>query len=156
MPCKGKLLKFIFMPKTIFPQEVTPQYLNDKWNSKMPAFLGIEYTEVGPDYLIAKMPVNEQTKQPMGILHGGASVVLAETVGSVAANIIAMPQGKTCVGLDINANHIKSAKEGYVFAKGTPVHLGGKTQVWAIEITNEEQQIVCVSRLTLAVLDKKQ
>ncbi len=144
------------MAKTIFPEEVTPQYLNERWNSKMPEFLGIEYIEVGPDFIVAKMPVNEKTQQPMGILHGGASVVLAETVGSVAANIIAFPEGKVCVGLDINANHIKSVKDGYVFAKGTPIHLGGKTQVWAIEITNEEQQIVCVSRLTMAVLDKKQ
>lgn len=143
------------MSKNIFPEGLTAQDINDKWNGNMPEFLGIEYTEVGDDYLIARMPVNERTQQPMGILHGGASVVLAETIGSVAANIIAVPQGKICVGLDINANHIKSARDGYVYAKASPIHIVGKTQVWTIEIKNDNDQIVCASRLTMAVLDKK-
>ncbi len=114
--------------------------------------LGIEFTEVGTDYLCAKMPVDERTKQPMGLLHGGASVVLAETLGSVAANCCVNIKTHFCVGLDINANHIRSATSGYVYGKTTPVHIGGTTQVWEIRITNEKGSLVCISRITMAVL----
>jgi len=111
----------------------------------------LEFVEKGDEYIICKMPVNKNTKQPMGLLHGGASVYLAETVGSVAG-FLCVPENKVVVGLDINANHLKGVREGYVYAKAMPVHIGGKTHVWTIEIRNEEQKMVCISRLTLAVI----
>ena len=121
----------------------------------MVGHLDIEYTEVGKDFLCGKMPVNEKTKQPMGVLHGGASVVLAETLGSVAANCCVDMDNEFCVGLDINANHIKSATKGFVHGKATAIHLGKRTQVWQIIITDDEGELVCVSRLTMSVLKKK-
>lgn len=117
--------------------------------------LEIEFIEIGEDYLIAKMPVSEKTRQPFGILHGGASVVLAETLGSVAASILVVPQGKIPVGLEINANHIKSIKEGFVYGKVSPVHVGKSTHLWEIKITNEKEQLICVSKITMAILDQK-
>jgi uncharacterized protein (TIGR00369 family) len=100
------------------------------------------------------MPVNERTKQPLGILHGGASCVLAETVGSVGATFCVNRDQFYCVGLDINTNHIRSARQGYITATAKPFHLGKSTQVWGIEIRNEEQKLVSVTRLTMAVLAK--
>jgi len=117
--------------------------------------LGIEFTEVGEDYLVAKMPVDRRTHQPMGLLHGGASVALAETLGSVAATLTVDPSLQHCVGLEINANHIKSVRSGFVYGKTTPVHIGKKTQVWEIRITDDQQQLICISRITLAVIDKR-
>ena len=117
--------------------------------------LGIEFTEVGPDFLCARMPVDYRTIQPMGLLHGGASVVLAETLGSVAANCCVNNNTHLCVGLDINANHIRSATEGYVYGKTTPLHIGGTTQVWEIKITNEKGGLICISRITMAVIERK-
>jgi 1,4-dihydroxy-2-naphthoyl-CoA hydrolase len=102
------------------------------------------------------MPVDHRTKQPFGLLHGGASVVLAETLGSFAASISVDMEKYQCVGLEINANHIRSVKEGYVYGKATPLHVGRQTQVWEIRITNEAGQLVCVSRITIAVLERKQ
>lgn len=122
--------------------------------TNMVAHLGIEYTEVGPDYVCGRMPVDHRTQQPLGILHGGASVVLAETLGSVGANLCIDPAKFYAVGLDINANHIKSATSGWVYGKATIVHAGKRTQVWEIKITNEEKQLVCISRLTMAVIEK--
>lgn len=117
--------------------------------------LGIEFIEVGDDFLRAKMPVNEKTRQPYGLLHGGASCVLAESLGS-AAGACCVEMGKQIVvGLEINANHISSVKEGYVFGTARPLHIGRSTHVWEIKITNEEGKLVCVSRLTLAVKDLK-
>jgi 1,4-dihydroxy-2-naphthoyl-CoA hydrolase len=117
--------------------------------------LGIEFTEVGDDYLKARMPVNEKTRQPYGLLHGGASCVLAESLGS-AAGACCVEMGKQIVvGLEINANHISSVKEGYVYGTARPLHIGRSTQVWEIKITNENEKLVCVSRLTLAVKDLK-
>ncbi len=112
----------------------------------------IEFTEKGDSHLICKMEVTPKTKQPMGLLHGGVSVYLAETIGSYAANLCLESENKAAVGLDINANHIKGIKSGFVFAKAKPIHLGGKTQVWSIEITNEKDEMICVSRLTMAVV----
>ncbi len=134
--------------------EISLETLNTVTKMGMSSFLGIEFTEVGPDYLIAKMPVNDRTTQPMGILHGGASVVLAETIGSIASNfyVTAKKSGKYCVGQSINANHIRSAKNGFVYAKCTPLHLGRTSHVWNIEIKNEEKKLICQSRLTMAVL----
>ncbi|MCX8492224.1 MAG: hotdog fold thioesterase [Cyclobacteriaceae bacterium] len=117
--------------------------------------LGIEFTAIGEDYLEAKMPVDHRTHQPMGLLHGGASVALAETMGSVGAACCLDIAKQYCVGLEINANHIKSARSGFVFATARPIHLGKKTQVWEIKITNEQKELVCISRITMAILDKK-
>lgn len=117
--------------------------------------LGIIITEVGDDYLAGTMPVDHRTVQPMGILHGGASAALAETLGSIAANLVIDPEKQYCVGLDINANHIRSAKSGVVKGTARPLHLGSSTQVWGIEIKDEQQRLVCISRLTMAVLNKR-
>jgi 1,4-dihydroxy-2-naphthoyl-CoA hydrolase len=117
--------------------------------------LGITFTEIGEDFLKGTMPVDSRTVQPMGILHGGASVALAETLGSLAANYVIDNQKKYCVGLDINANHVRSARKGLVTGTARPLHLGSTTQVWTIEITDEEDRLVCISRLTMAVLDRK-
>ena len=118
--------------------------------------LGIEITELGPDFLKGTMPVDHRTVQPMRILHGGASVALAETLGSLAANLVVDSSKKYCVGLDINANHIRAAKNGIVTGKAKPLHLGGSTQVWQIEIVDENGRLVCMSRLTMAVLERKE
>lgn len=138
----------------IFPETISPEMLN-KGAVNMVKLLGIEFTEVGPDFLIAKMPVDERTMQPYGVLHGGASVVLAETLGSVASNCIVRPSGRYGVGLEINANHVRAANKGFVYGKVTPVHLGGRTHVWQILITDEQAMTVCASRITVAILDKK-
>jgi 1,4-dihydroxy-2-naphthoyl-CoA hydrolase len=114
--------------------------------------LGIEITEIGDDYLKASMPVCHKTHQPMGILHGGASVALAETVGSIAA-FMAAPAGRRCVGLEVNANHLRSVKSGQVFAVARPIHIGRSTQVWDIQIADEDDNAVAISRITIAVLD---
>jgi 1,4-dihydroxy-2-naphthoyl-CoA hydrolase len=116
--------------------------------------LGIEITELGDDFLKGTMPVDNRTVQPMRILHGGASVALAETLGSLAANLIVDPEKKYCVGLDINANHIRAAKSGRVTGVAKPLHIGSTTQVWSIEIKDEDSRLVCISRLTMAVLAK--
>lgn len=116
--------------------------------------IGITITEVGDDFLKGTMPVDHRTVQPMGILHGGASVALAETLGSIAANLVVDSEKKYCVGLDINANHIRAAKKGIVTGVARPLHLGASTQVWSIEIGDEENRLVCISRLTMAVLGR--
>jgi 1,4-dihydroxy-2-naphthoyl-CoA hydrolase len=116
--------------------------------------LGIVITELGDNFLRGTMPVDHRTIQPMGILHGGASAALAETLGSLAANLVVNKEEKYCVGLEINANHIRSAKHGSVTGTAEPLHLGSSTQVWSIEIVNEENKLVCISRLTMAVLDR--
>jgi 1,4-dihydroxy-2-naphthoyl-CoA hydrolase len=118
----------------------------------MPRHLGIEYTEIGEDYICGKMPVNGKTRQPMGILHGGASVVLAETLGSVGSFLCLDSSKYYAVGLEINSNHIRSAKEGFVYGKAQVVHLGKTTHVWDIRITNEEGKLINISRLTMAVV----
>ena len=140
--------------KPIFPPQVTVEMLNQTRANTLVEHLGIEFTEVGSDYIIARMPVDFRTHQPLGLLHGGASVVLAETVGSLAANCCLDPEKQYAVGLEINANHVRSVTEGYVYGKTTPIHIGRTTHVWDIRITNEAGQLVCVSRLTVAVKDK--
>ena len=116
--------------------------------------LGIEFTEIGNDYLVARMPVDERTRQPLGLLHGGASVALAETLGSVAASLC-LDDSRFCVGLEINANHIKSIRNGFVTGRALPVHIGKQTHVWEIRITNESNELICISRITMAILEKK-
>lgn len=117
--------------------------------------LGIKFEESTTEYIKASMPVDKRTHQPMGILHGGASVALAETIGSVASNVVLYGTDKAAVGLDINANHIKAVREGNVYATAKPIHIGKTTHVWGIEITNEKNELVCVCRLTMMVIDKK-
>lgn len=114
--------------------------------------IGIEYLQIGDDFLRARMPVDRRTFQPMGLLHGGASVTLAETVGSVAANFCVDRTHYRCVGLEVNANHTRSAKGGWVIGTARPVHLGRTTQVWEIRIEDEAGRLICVSRLTMAVV----
>ena len=121
----------------------------------MGAHLGMEWVEIGPDYLKIKMPVDERTLQPYGLLHGGASCALAETVGSVASHFVIDASTNICVGLEINANHLKSARSGFVTATASPLHLGATTHVWDIKIHDDQQKLVCVSRLTVAILKKK-
>jgi 1,4-dihydroxy-2-naphthoyl-CoA hydrolase len=116
--------------------------------------LDIQFSEVGPDYLKATMPVDHRTKQPFGLLHGGASVALAETMGSVASWLVVNPEFFIGVGLEINANHIRAVKEGRVTGICTPLHVGGKTHVWEIKIYNEQEQLCCVSRITVAIVSK--
>jgi uncharacterized protein (TIGR00369 family) len=116
--------------------------------------LGIEFTEVGDDYLVARVPVNRQTCQPYGLLHGGVSVVLAETLGSCGA-AFSVPLGTRVVGLEVNANHLRGVQEGWVTATARPVHLGRTTQVWQIELRDDQGRLSCTSRLTMAVLAPK-
>lgn len=113
--------------------------------------LGIEFTELGPDYLRATMPVDARTRQPYGLLHGGASVLLAETLGSTAGGLCA-PAGKGVVGIEINANHVRGVRTGHVIGTARPLHVGASTQVWEIRIEDPAGRLVCVSRLTLAVV----
>ncbi|KAA3617563.1 MAG: hotdog fold thioesterase [Calditrichaeota bacterium] len=124
-------------------------------DSTMVSHLAIEFVEIGDDYLSAKMPVDKRTIQPAGILHGGASVALAETIGSVASSLTINPEKYFCVGLEINANHIKSVKNGFVTGTGKPIHLGRSTQIWEIKIVNDDAALIAISRITLAILEKK-
>jgi 1,4-dihydroxy-2-naphthoyl-CoA hydrolase len=122
----------------------------------MADYIGIEFTEIGENYIKAKMPVDNRTRQPYGILHGGASVALAETVGSVGSAFVIDQSRFYCAGIEVNANHIRAVKEGFVYATAVPFHLGGTTHVWDIKIYNDENKLVCVSRLTVAILIKKE
>ena len=117
--------------------------------------LGIIITDFGDDYICGKMPVDERTIQPFGLLHGGASAALAETLGSIAGGMKVDHEGKTVVGIEINCNHLRSARSGWVHGIAKPIKLGKKIQVWNIEIKNDSDDLVAVSRLTLAVIDKK-
>ena len=128
--------------------------LNNLCQHTMAQVLGIEFTGFGENYISGKMPVDHRTHQPMGLLHGGASVTLAETLGSVGAFLQIDPEKQACVGLEINANHIKSVRNGYVYGRATAVHIGRKTQIWDIRITTEAGDLVCISRITIAVLDR--
>ena len=133
----------------------TPEQINRWAPGTIVERIGIEFTEVGEDYLKARMPVDARTVQPARILHGGASVVLAETLGSVAAYLCIDPSQKTAVGLDVNANHVRAVREGHVTGMATPLHLGASTHIWQINIHDEPQRLVCTARITMAILDKK-
>lgn len=139
----------------MFVKGVTIETVNQMCQNTLVDHLGIEVIELGEDYLVAKMPVDHRTHQPMGLLHGGASVVLAETIGSIAASLSVNQKLQHCVGLEVNANHVKSVKSGFVFGRTKSIHLGKGTQIWEINITNEQDELVCISRLTMAVIDKK-
>ena len=140
----------------MFNPRLTIEKLNQMSAQTMVEHVGIEFTEVGENHISAKMPVDHRTVQPFRILHGGASMVLAETLGSIASASVVDIKTKNVVGLEINANHLRSVKEGnWVYGTATPIHVGRKTHVWQIEIKNEEEKLVCVSRLTVAVIDKE-
>lgn len=139
----------------IWFRETCIEDLNRRGHHTMSEFLGIQFTKITEDSLIASMPINERTLQPMGILHGGANVVLAETIASTAANVVVDSEHFYCVGLEINANHIRSATSGKVTAITSPIHLGRTTQIWEINIFNETGERTCVSRMTAAVLQRK-
>lgn len=128
--------------------------LNSYQQGTLVSHLGIRYTGIGDDWLKASMPVDARTKQPAGILHGGASVALAETLGSTGANLVLDREKKLCVGLEINANHIRAMRDGEVTGIARPLHMGSTTQVWEIKISDAAERLVCVSRITLAVLDR--
>lgn len=140
---------------TIWKTPINIVDANERSQNTMAQHLGIEFIEVGDDYLVARMPVDHRTKQPIGIMHGGASCVLAETVGSTAGNYCVDQNTQYCVGLDINTNHLRSMRSGYVIGTAKPFHLGKSTQVWEIDIRDEENNRVSINRLTLAVLTRK-
>ncbi|MGK2864553.1 MAG: hotdog fold thioesterase [Chitinophagaceae bacterium] len=122
----------------------------------MGAHVGIEWVELGNDFLKGRMPVDHRTRQPYGLLHGGASCVLAETIGSIASAMVVDHSKFVCVGLEINANHVRSVRDGFVSCVVTPLHLGSNTHVWDIKIHDELEKLVCISRLTVAIIPTKE
>ena len=138
----------------IFKEGITLEFINGWSKNTLAGHLGITFTHIGNNSLEARMPVDTRTQQPLGLLHGGASVALAETLGSVAATLC-VDDNKFCVGLEINANHLKAARSGFVTGTTTPIHIGRQTHVWEIRITNEANELVCISRITMAILEKK-
>ena len=137
-----------------FKKDLTLQALQHFGLETMANFLEMEWVEIGSDFLKMKMPVINKTKQPYGLLHGGASCALAETIGSVASALVIDTTKFACTGLEINANHIRSATEGFVWATAKPLHVGRTTHVWDIRIVDDKEKLICVSRLTVAILDK--
>ena len=135
-----------------FKKDLSVDDLAPLGKGNMAEHIGVEWVEVGKDFIKAKMPVDHRTRQPYGLLHGGASVALAETLGSVGAAMVVDTEAFKCVGLEINANHIRSAKNGFVTGITTPIHIGKSTQVWDIRIYDEREKLVCVCRITVAVL----
>ena len=139
----------------MFDKSIRVAHLQEISKNTMVEHLGIEFLELGDNYITAKMPVDHRTHQPMGLLHGGASVALAETLGSVESSLLIDLKNFSCVGLEINANHIKSASSGFVIGKARPIHIGKKTHIWDIRITNLNNALICICRLTVAIIDKK-
>lgn len=140
----------IWFNKSIQPQDLQPLSKNT-----IAEQIGIEFTEVGPDFLKGRMPVDHRTHQPYGLLHGGASCVLAETLGSVASALVIDQSKFICVGLEINANHVRGVRAGFVTGTASAIHIGASTHVWDIRIQDENGKLVCISRLTVAVLPRK-
>jgi len=138
-----------------FDPAITPDEMNPLGKNTMGDHIGIEITEVGEDFLKGRMPVDQRTRQPYGLLHGGASVALAETLGSVASAFVVDRRQYNTVGLEINANHLRGVREGFVTGIARPLHLGKTTHVWDIRIYDEREKLVCVSRLTVAILRKE-
>lgn len=136
---------------TIWHQPLSLDALNQHYPDTAGHHVGIDYVDFGPEHLTARMPVNEKTRQPYGILHGGASCLLAETVGSHASMLCVNPENEYCVGLEINANHIRPATQGHVYATARPIHLGKSTHVWDIRIRDDADKLVCIARLTMMV-----
>jgi 1,4-dihydroxy-2-naphthoyl-CoA hydrolase len=140
---------------SIWHVATTAEYLTERGSRSLPGYLGIKVTEIGPDYLRATMPVNERTHQPFGVLHGGASVALAETAGSLAAMLCVDPEQFLCLGQEINANHLRAISSGTLTATARPFHIGTRSHVWSIEIRDESERLVCVSRLTMAIVERR-
>jgi uncharacterized protein (TIGR00369 family) len=140
-------------PASLFRPGSSIEALNAASAGTAMEVLGIRLTELGADYLRGTMPVDARTHQPYGLLHGGASVLLAETLGS-SAGALCVPEGKGVVGIEINANHVRGVREGVVTGTARPIHVGGSTQVWEIRIEDEQGRLVCISRLTLAVITR--
>jgi len=138
----------------IWPKDYSVQELNNRPKGHIGEVLGIEFMEIGSDFISGRMPVNEKTHQPYGILHGGASVVLAETLGSVASNLIINSEKYIAVGLEVNANHLRPVKSGFVTGICKPIHIGGKTHVWDIRLYDDRGKMNCVSRLTVAIVPR--
>lgn len=138
-----------------FQKDIQAQELQQLGKGTIAEVIGIEFSEVGPDYLKARMPVDQRTHQPYGLLHGGASCVLAETLGSVASALVIDQSRNMCVGLEINANHIRGVRSGYVTGTASPIHIGASTHVWDIRIVDDRDKLVCISRLTVAILARK-
>jgi 1,4-dihydroxy-2-naphthoyl-CoA hydrolase len=137
-----------------FEPNLTIAHIQPLGKNTMAEHLGMEFTEIGEDFLKGRMPVDNRTRQPYGLLHGGASVALAETLGSVGAALVVDRQRYNTVGLEINANHVRGVREGFVTGTARPLHIGKTTQVWEIRITDERDKLVCISRLTVAILPK--
>lgn len=125
------------------------------YGANLGAHLGIEYTEIGDDYIKARMPVDDRTRQPFGVLHGGASVALAETLGSTGAGLVIDRTKYRGVGQEINANHVRAVSGGWVIGTTRPVHIGRRSHVWEIRINDERDKLVCISRITMAILDRE-
>lgn len=143
------------MPVIWFDKELSVEKLKVFGPGTMAEHLGIEWSETGDNFIKATMPVDHRTRQPYGLLHGGASCVLAETIGSVASAMVVDHSKFLCVGLEINANHIRSARQGLVTGMATPLHLGASTHVWDIKIYDQQEKLVCVSRLTVAIIPRR-
>lgn len=139
-----------------YNKELTIEDISSLGRDTMSDYIGIEWKELGSNFLKARMPVDHRTKQPYGLLHGGASCVLAETIGSLASAMVVDHSKFVCVGLEINANHVRSARQGFVTGVASPLHLGTNTHVWDIKIYDELEKLVCVSRLTVAIIPRKE
>jgi len=142
--------------KIWFNKELSLDDIKPLGKGTMGEYIGIEWMELGENFIRARMPVDHRTKQPYGLLHGGASRVLSETIGSVASAMVVDHSKYICVGMEINANHVRSAREGFVTGIATPLHLGSNTHVWDVRIYDELEKLVCVSRLTVAVIPRKE
>lgn len=143
------------MQKSIwFNEDLKISDIQSFGENNLGAHLGMEFAELGADYLKGTMPVDQRTKQPYGLLHGGASVALAETLGSVASALVVDHEKFMCVGLEINANHVRSVRDGIVTGTCTPIHLGNTTHVWDIKIHDNRGKLICVSRLTVAIIKR--
>jgi 1,4-dihydroxy-2-naphthoyl-CoA hydrolase len=138
-----------------FNKTITLADIKDFGTNTMSEYLGMEWMEIGKDHLKLRMPVNERTKQPYGLLHGGASCALAETAGSVASALVIDGEKFACVGLEINANHVRSATNGFVTAVCKPLHLGKTIHVWDIKVYDDLQKLICISRLTVVIINKE-
>jgi 1,4-dihydroxy-2-naphthoyl-CoA hydrolase len=142
--------------KIWFNKELSLEDIKPLGKGTMGENIGIEWMELGDNFIRARMPVDHRTRQPYGLLHGGASCVLSETIGSIGSAMVVDHSKFICVGMEINANHVRSAREGFVTGVATPLHLGSNTHVWDVKIYDELEKLVCVSRLTVAVIPRKE
>ncbi|MBL8245925.1 MAG: hotdog fold thioesterase [Rhodanobacteraceae bacterium] len=138
----------------LWQKPLTPEQLRELSRDTIHEPLGIEITEIGEDFVRGRMPVDQRTRQPYGLLHGGASVVLAESLGSIGAGLVVAGSGARVVGLDINANHLRAVRDGWVTGTARPLHIGRTTQVWEIRLENDAGELSCIARLTMAVVQK--